>query len=160
MMDRQKNNGSNNIRKAVDEYNLLKAEEMKRKVYHAYDEYHTFKNEWSFLNYKLVMTMQHNEVLRFANDFYKNKEAIRVKSFYTFHTCQLSCFKNLENTNNKECMIDCERDFDDFHRYRKQSVPEGAPYMFYGSKALPEAQRHEYEKQSRTMRIKVSDYIK
>lgn len=44
-LDREKNKGLNGLRKGMDEYNLLKAEEMKRKVYHAYDEYHTFKNE-------------------------------------------------------------------------------------------------------------------
>lgn len=44
-LDREKNKGLNGIRKGMDEYNLLKAEEMKRKVYHAYDEIHTFKND-------------------------------------------------------------------------------------------------------------------
>jgi hypothetical protein len=44
-LDRTKKSGVANMRKGVDEYNLLKAEEMKRKVYHAYDDIHTFKNE-------------------------------------------------------------------------------------------------------------------
>lgn len=44
-IDRSKQRGLNEQRKGVDEYNLLKAEEMKRKVFHAYDELHTFKNE-------------------------------------------------------------------------------------------------------------------
>jgi hypothetical protein len=44
-LDRSKKSGASNVRKGVDEFNLLKAEEMKRKVYHAYDEIHTFKNE-------------------------------------------------------------------------------------------------------------------
>jgi hypothetical protein len=43
--EHDKNTGLTNLRRGMDEYNLLKAEEMKRKVFHAYDEIHTFKNE-------------------------------------------------------------------------------------------------------------------
>lgn len=49
-----KNLGLTQIRKGVDEYNLLKAEEMKRKLHHAYGELHTFKNEWHIWTYIIL----------------------------------------------------------------------------------------------------------
>lgn len=36
--------GQNNMRKVMDEYNRLKAEEMKKKAYQAYDFTQTYKN--------------------------------------------------------------------------------------------------------------------
>lgn len=48
LADRAKNKGCQNVRKGMDEYNRLKAEEMKKKAYQAYDGVHTYKNEaWS-----------------------------------------------------------------------------------------------------------------
>lgn len=44
LQDRAKNRGLKDVRKGVDEYNKLKAEEMKRKAYHAFDHVHTYKN--------------------------------------------------------------------------------------------------------------------
>ena len=46
LADRAKNKGSQNVRKGMDEYNRLKAEEMKKKAYQAFDGVHTYKNEW------------------------------------------------------------------------------------------------------------------
>ncbi len=43
--ERAKNRGLKDVRKGVDEYNKLKADEMKRKAYHAFDNVHTYKNE-------------------------------------------------------------------------------------------------------------------
>ncbi len=37
------------MRKGMDEYNKLKAEEMKRKAFNAYNNTQTYKNEWSLL---------------------------------------------------------------------------------------------------------------
>jgi hypothetical protein len=45
LADRAKNKGCQNVRKGMDEYNRLKAEEMKKKAYQAYDGVHTYKNE-------------------------------------------------------------------------------------------------------------------
>lgn len=45
LADRAKNKGGKNVRKGVDEYNRLKAEEMKKKAYQAFDGVHTYKNE-------------------------------------------------------------------------------------------------------------------
>lgn len=46
LADRAKNKGSQNVRKGMDEYNRLKAEEMKKKAYQAFDGVQTYKNEW------------------------------------------------------------------------------------------------------------------
>jgi hypothetical protein len=43
--DKKKSLGTGSVRKAMDEFNLHKAEEMKRKIPHAYEEKQTFKNE-------------------------------------------------------------------------------------------------------------------
>lgn len=45
LADRAKNKGGQNVRKGMDEYNRLKAEEMKKKAYQAFDGVHTYKNE-------------------------------------------------------------------------------------------------------------------
>ena len=45
MADRAKNKGGKNVRKGMDEYNKLKAEEMKKKAYQAFDGVQTYKNE-------------------------------------------------------------------------------------------------------------------
>lgn len=45
LQERAKHRGIKDIRKGMDEYNKLKAEEMKRKAYHAFDNVHTYKNE-------------------------------------------------------------------------------------------------------------------
>ena len=45
LADRARNKGSKNVRQGVDEYNKLKAEEMKKKAYQAFDGVHTYKNE-------------------------------------------------------------------------------------------------------------------
>ena len=41
LADRARNKGSKNVRQGVDEYNKLKAEEMKKKAYQAFDGVHT-----------------------------------------------------------------------------------------------------------------------
>lgn len=56
------------------------------------------------------MSDQPIEVLRFVNDYHKEMARIRIKSFYTFHTCQLECFRQSKDT--RDCMMDCERDLD------------------------------------------------
>lgn len=54
LADRAKNKGGQNVRRGMDEYNRLKAEEMKKKAYQAYDGVHTYKNEaWTFESYRL-----------------------------------------------------------------------------------------------------------
>jgi hypothetical protein len=45
LADRAKNKGGQNVRKGMDEYNRLKAEEMKKKAYQAFDGVQTYKNE-------------------------------------------------------------------------------------------------------------------
>lgn len=45
LADRAKNKGSQSVRKGMDEYNRLKAEEMKKKAYQAFDGVQTYKNE-------------------------------------------------------------------------------------------------------------------
>jgi hypothetical protein len=45
LADRAKNKGLNNVRKGMDEYNRLKAEEMKKKAFQAFDGVQTYKNE-------------------------------------------------------------------------------------------------------------------
>lgn len=47
LQDRSKNKGLHQMRKGMDEYNKLKAEEMKKKAYNAYNNTQTYKNEWS-----------------------------------------------------------------------------------------------------------------
>ena len=42
---KNKAKGLNSVRKGMDEYNKLKAEEMKKKAYNAYDFTQTYKNE-------------------------------------------------------------------------------------------------------------------
>ena len=49
IQDRAKNKGLQNVRKGMDEYNKLKAEEMKKKAYNAYNNTQTYKNEWWLL---------------------------------------------------------------------------------------------------------------
>ena len=49
LQDRAKNKGLKDMRKGMDEYNKLKAEEMKKKAYNAYNNTQTYKNEWSYL---------------------------------------------------------------------------------------------------------------
>ncbi len=43
MQDRAKNRGLKDMRKGMDEYNRLKAEEMKKKAYQAYDYTQAYK---------------------------------------------------------------------------------------------------------------------
>lgn len=45
LQDRSKNKGLHQMRKGMDEYNKLKAEEMKKKAYNAYNNTQTYKNE-------------------------------------------------------------------------------------------------------------------
>ena len=45
LQDKNKSNGLKNMRKGMDEYNKLKAQEMKKKAYQAYDFTQTYKNE-------------------------------------------------------------------------------------------------------------------
>jgi hypothetical protein len=45
LADLSKNNGGRNKRRGMDEYNRLKAEEMKKKAYQAFDGVQTYKNE-------------------------------------------------------------------------------------------------------------------
>lgn len=45
LADRAKNKGSQNVRRGMDEYNRLKAEEMKKKAFQAFDGVQTYKNE-------------------------------------------------------------------------------------------------------------------
>lgn len=45
IQDRAKNKGLQNVRKGMDEYNRLKAEEMKKKAFNAYNNTQTYKNE-------------------------------------------------------------------------------------------------------------------
>lgn len=45
IQDRAKNKGLQNMRKGMDEYNKLKAEEMKKKAFNAYNNTQTYKNE-------------------------------------------------------------------------------------------------------------------
>lgn len=47
IQDRAKNRGLQDVRKGMDEYNKLKAEEMKKKAFNAYHHTQTYKNEWS-----------------------------------------------------------------------------------------------------------------
>lgn len=47
IQDRAKNRGLQDVRKGMDEYNKLKAEEMKKKAFNAYNNTQTYKNEWS-----------------------------------------------------------------------------------------------------------------
>lgn len=46
VQDKAKNKGLQNMRKGMDEYNKLKAEEMKKKAFNAYNHTQTYKNEW------------------------------------------------------------------------------------------------------------------
>ncbi len=46
IQDRAKNKGLQDMRKGMDEYNKLKAEEMKKKAFNAYNHTQTYKNEW------------------------------------------------------------------------------------------------------------------
>ena len=39
------------MRKGMDEYNKLKAEEMKKKAYNAFQGTQTYKNEWSMIDH-------------------------------------------------------------------------------------------------------------
>lgn len=43
--ERAKTKGIKDVRKGMDQYNKLKAQEMKRKAYHAFDNVHTYKNQ-------------------------------------------------------------------------------------------------------------------
>jgi hypothetical protein len=45
IQDRSKNKGLQDVRKGMDEYNKLKAEEMKKKAFNAYNHTQTYKNE-------------------------------------------------------------------------------------------------------------------
>ena len=47
IQDRTKQRGLQDVRKGMDEYNKLKAEEMKKKAFNAYNHTQTYKNEWS-----------------------------------------------------------------------------------------------------------------
>lgn len=85
------------------------------------------------------------EVLRFVNDYRKEMARVKVKSFYAFHSCQLRCFKPLDNERSRECMTDCERDLDEFHRWRKSSKPEGPSKVYYGPKLFDDGEmKHNY----------------
>lgn len=64
LADRAKNKGCQNVRKGMDEYNRLKAEEMKKKAYQAYDGVHTYKNEaWS--DWLILFKLIDDLILRF-----------------------------------------------------------------------------------------------
>ena len=43
--DKSKNKGLQQMRKCADEYNKLKAEEMKKKAFNAFNNTQTYKNE-------------------------------------------------------------------------------------------------------------------
>ncbi len=45
IQDKNKNKNGQSVRKMHDEYNKLKAEEMKKKAYNAYNNTQTYKNE-------------------------------------------------------------------------------------------------------------------
>ena len=45
IQDLAKNRGLQDVRKGMDEYNKLKAEEMKKKAFNAYNHTQTYKNE-------------------------------------------------------------------------------------------------------------------
>ena len=45
IQDKSKNKGLQQVRKCADEYNKLKAEEMKKKAFNAYNNTQTYKNE-------------------------------------------------------------------------------------------------------------------
>ena len=45
IQDKAKNKGLQEMRKCADEYNKLKAEEMKKKAFNAYNHTQTYKNE-------------------------------------------------------------------------------------------------------------------
>ncbi len=45
IQDKAKNKGIQQMRKGADEYNKLKAEEMKKKAFNAYNNTQTYKNE-------------------------------------------------------------------------------------------------------------------
>lgn len=66
LADRAKNKGSQNVRKGMDEYNRLKAEEMKKKAYQAYDGVHTYKNEAWLPLYSLMTSFYHISIMMIA----------------------------------------------------------------------------------------------
>ena len=45
VQDKNKNRGLQDMRKGMDEYNKLKAQEMKKKAFNAYNHTQTYKNE-------------------------------------------------------------------------------------------------------------------
>jgi hypothetical protein len=45
VQDKNKNKGIQEVRKGMDEYNKLKAQEMKKKAFNAYNNTQTYKNE-------------------------------------------------------------------------------------------------------------------
>lgn len=45
LQDRAKNRGLKEMRQGMDEYNKLKAQEMKKKAFNAFDGTQTYKNE-------------------------------------------------------------------------------------------------------------------
>lgn len=45
VQDRAKNRGLQDVRKGMDEYNKLKAQEMKKKAFNAYNHTQTYKNQ-------------------------------------------------------------------------------------------------------------------
>ena len=40
-------------------------------------------------------------VLKFVNDYKKDMEGLRIRSFYLFHRCSHSCVKDIEANNDK-----------------------------------------------------------
>lgn len=101
------------------------------------------------------------EVLRFVNDYRKALARLKVKSFYAFHTCQLRCLRSLDSERSRECMADCERDLDDFHRWRKETKPQEAARVYYGPRIFAEdaPTQQEYEKVCRRANLQLLDYI-
>lgn len=58
-------------------------------------------------------------------------------------------------------MVDCERDLDDFHRWRKDTKPREAANLFYGPRifANEPAMQQDYERVCRRANIVLVDYV-
>jgi hypothetical protein len=55
--------------------------------------------------------------------------------------------------------LDCEKDLDDFHRYRKENKPKDISTVYYGESMYPADQKHDYQKKCRSMSISMTDYV-
>jgi hypothetical protein len=55
------------------------------------------------------MSEEEPVILKFINDYHMALARVRTKAFYTFHSCQMACIRNLkdENDSPENCFASC-----------------------------------------------------